>query len=75
MINYVKKRATHTLATQLREVGDDLDEERKILGARANNAGDRWALFAILLTLAHKKGARLNRLWFQSLGRRATSLG
>ena len=33
MINYVKKRATHTLATQLREVGDlDEERERKILG-------------------------------------------
>ena len=43
---------------------------RRKIWARLNNAGDRWGLFAILLTLAHKKGARLNRLWFQSLGRR-----
>ena len=42
----------------------------KINSGEANNAGDRWVLFAILLTLAGKKGPRLNRLWFQSLGRR-----
>ena len=41
----------------------------KINSGEANNAGDRWVLFAILLTLAGKKGPRLNRLWFQSLGR------